>query len=78
VEAALGESHSYRYARELGQLGPVRVVRVVAGARRYEARCVTLGQRAGDVKPVDLHHQAGWLAHFGGQPVVAEGRRAAG
>nr|WP_225937983.1 GH3 auxin-responsive promoter family protein [Myxococcus sp. RHSTA-1-4] len=66
VERALCEGHHYRYARELGQLGPVRAVRVAEGARRYEARCIALGQRAGDIKPMDLHRQPGWSAHFSG------------
>ncbi len=66
VERALCEGHHYRYARELGQLGAVRAVRVVEGVRRYEARCVALGQRAGDIKPVDLHRLPGWADHFSG------------
>jgi hypothetical protein len=66
VERALAEGHHYRYARELGQLGPVRAVRVSEGARRYESRCIALGQRAGDIKPMDLHRQPGWSAHFSG------------
>ena len=57
------DSH-YRYARELGQLGPLRVLRVSGGARRYEARCIALGQRAGDIKPADLHRQPGWTNWF--------------
>ncbi|WP_224247727.1 GH3 auxin-responsive promoter family protein [Hyalangium gracile] len=64
IEQALREGFHYRYARELGQLGPVRAVRVSHGARHYEARCIALGQRAGDIKPTDLHRQPGWTAHF--------------
>ena len=64
IERALSEGHHYRYARELGQLGPVQALRVTEGARRYEARCIALGQRAGDIKPTDLHRQPGWTAHF--------------
>jgi hypothetical protein len=64
IERALLEGYHYRYARELGQLGPVVALRVSEGARRYEARCIALGQRAGDIKPTDLHHQAGWSAWF--------------
>ncbi|RKH60570.1 GH3 auxin-responsive promoter family protein [Corallococcus aberystwythensis] len=64
VERALCEGHHYRYARELGQLGPVRAVRVTQGTRRYESRCIQLGQRAGDIKPVDLHRQPGWTEWF--------------
>ncbi|WP_224362867.1 GH3 family domain-containing protein [Hyalangium versicolor] len=70
IERALREGFHYRYARELGQLGPVKAVRVTDAARRYEARCIALGQRAGDIKPADLHRQPGWTAHFasGGHP----------
>lgn len=64
LERALCEGYHYRYARELGQLGPVRAVRVTEGTRNYEARCIALGQRAGDIKPTDLHRQAGWSAWF--------------
>jgi hypothetical protein len=64
IERALREGHHYRYARELGQLGPVQALRVTEAARRYEARCIALGQRAGDIKPADLHRQPGWTAHF--------------
>jgi hypothetical protein len=64
VDHALSEGHHYRYARELGQLGPVRAVRVRQGSRRYEARCIHLGQRAGDIKPMDLHCQPGWTQWF--------------
>jgi hypothetical protein len=67
IERALCEGYHYRYARELGQLGPVRALRVSEGARHYEARCVALGQRAGDIKPTDLHRQAGWSAWFSQQ-----------
>ncbi|MBM7112889.1 GH3 family domain-containing protein [Archangium primigenium] len=64
LERVLCEGFHYRYARELGQLGPLRVLRVSGGARRYEARCIALGQRAGDIKPADLHRQPGWTNWF--------------
>ena len=67
LERALCEGYHYRYARELGQLGPVSALRVTEGTRRYEARCIALGQRAGDIKPTDLHRQAGWTAWFSQQ-----------
>ncbi|MGZ3457267.1 MAG: GH3 auxin-responsive promoter family protein [Archangium sp.] len=67
IERALCEGYHYRYARELGQLGPVRAIRVSEGVRRYEARCIALGQRAGDIKPTDLHRHAGWAAWFSEQ-----------
>jgi hypothetical protein len=69
LEARLSSGHAYGYARRLGQLGAVQAVRVQEGRARYESRCVALGQRAGDIKPTDLHRQPGWLAHFAGKPL---------
>ena len=64
LDRRLNDSHHYGYARQLGQLGPVRAVRVRDGARLYEARLAATGQRAGVIKPADLHPTPGWLAHF--------------
>lgn len=66
VERRLCEGHPYRYARALGQLGPVELVRVVNGARAYERACVKRGQRAGDVKPTPLHPARDWHTAFVG------------
>jgi hypothetical protein len=54
----------------LGQLGPVRVVRVLDGIRRYEQGCIQLGQRAGDIKPVALHRTPGWSTRFAETEVI--------
>jgi hypothetical protein len=63
VDDLLQENPHYRYCRELGQLGPVRVVPAPSdAAARYLQRCVALGQRAGDVKPATLHRERGWEA----------------
>ena len=51
LEQRLLENPSYRYCRDLGQLGPVTVVSLPQGYRRYVDSCVARGQRAGDVKP---------------------------
>lgn len=67
VEQALAAGHPYRYARELGQLGAVDVMRVKDGAQAYEAGCVRRGQRAGDIKPTPLHCRDGWDEVFGGE-----------
>jgi hypothetical protein len=64
LDRRLASSYHYGYARSLGQLGPVRAVRVRDGARRYEARLAALGQRTGVIKPADLHTLPGWLEHF--------------
>jgi hypothetical protein len=50
VDDALAGGHPYRYARQLGQLGPVEVVPIEQGLARFEAWRVACGQRAGDIK----------------------------
>lgn len=67
VEQRLAGGHPYRYARALGQLGPVDVMRIEQGARRYEAACVRRGQRAGDIKPTPLHLRDDWDDAFEGR-----------
>ncbi|MBM3458829.1 MAG: GH3 auxin-responsive promoter family protein, partial [Armatimonadetes bacterium] len=65
-ELALRQCYHYDYCRRLGQLGPVEAVAVRDAARRYLDRCASLGQRAGDVKPVALHRETGWRDYFRG------------
>ena len=66
VEAELSRNPCYRDAVALGQLAPVRVIRVAEGAaERYLERCRALGQRLGDVKPLALSRVAGWRAVLG-------------
>ena len=63
VEAELSRNPCYRDAVALGQLAPVRVIRVAEGAaERYLERCRALGQRLGDVKPLALSRVSGWDA----------------
>src|SRR5262249_7997938 len=53
LEAALAENYHYRYCRKLGQLAPLRVVRIERdGLATYLAVCQQHGQRLGDIKPV--------------------------
>ncbi len=65
LEVALGESHGYRYARNLGQLGPVRGLPVENGAERYLRARMAAGQRAGDIKPSHLDGSLDWSRIFG-------------
>jgi hypothetical protein len=70
LETALQENYHYRYCRELGQLGPVRVFRINRDAlAAYLSFCQTHGQRAGDIKPVALHRLGGWSQVFQGRMV---------
>lgn len=60
LDARLRENPHYAYCRDLGQLGPPRVVPVCDGQRSYLAGCEALGQKPGNVKPVALHRALGW------------------
>jgi hypothetical protein len=60
VERLLRASVHYDYCRRLGQLGPVKGIRVHDGAARYLKRCVALGQRPGNVKAAYLGREFGW------------------
>lgn len=67
LEEKLADSHPYRYARALGQLAPLEVVRVDDGTRRYEAGCIRRGARAGDIKPTPLSLRDDWDDVFEGR-----------
>lgn len=68
LEESLKENFQYRYCRDLGQLGPLRVFRIERGAlETYFTRCRTHGQRVGDVKPLLLQRFNGWGSAFEGK-----------
>lgn len=67
AEVCLAENFHYAYARRLGQLGPLRLVVVPDGAARFIARSADRGRRAGDVKPLVLSTEDGWLAALDGR-----------
>ena len=55
LESELRRNPHYAWCVDLGQLAPARVMRVGDGADdAYVQHCVTLGQRRGDVKPVEI------------------------
>lgn len=64
IEKRMRENHHYKYCRDLGQLDPLQGVLVKNGAALYLERCVSLGQRSGNVKPTMLHKTPGWLDWF--------------
>jgi GH3 auxin-responsive promoter len=76
IECALEENFHYRYARRLGQLGPLRVFAARNAEASYLAACMAGGQRAGDVKCVALDPRDGWTPKFEGH--FAGTRTAAG
>jgi hypothetical protein len=64
VETGLAENFHYRYARDLGQVLPVRICPVRNGQSTFVAACVARGQRAGAVKFVALDAHDDWTARF--------------
>ncbi len=68
IEGELCENHHYRYCRDLGQLGCLRVFRIRRGAAEtHQAVCRSGGQRAGDIKPAALHVMSDWSRRFEGR-----------
>jgi hypothetical protein len=71
IDVRLRQNHHYAYARDLGQLGPLRPVLVGADAEAvYLHGCEAMGQRAGNIKPSYLHKALGWRERFIGQQAV--------
>jgi len=68
LEAHFRQSHAYRYSRDLGQLGPVRVQQVTHLRERQLDILVARGQRLGDIKPSVLDRRPIWAATFGPRP----------
>ena len=67
VEHGLKENIYYRHARDIGQLGPLKIYVVNSGAsEKFIERCVNDGQKLGDIKPVSLDHRSGWSEWFNG------------
>jgi hypothetical protein len=64
LEQRFCEAMHYRYARELGQLGPVHAVAVQGGEQRYLAEQRRRGVRLGDVKPSGFDPRPGWVEVF--------------
>jgi hypothetical protein len=65
LEQRLCEAMHYRYARELGQLGPVTAQPVVNGEERFLRELARRGQRIGDIKPTAFDPRPGWGQVFG-------------
>jgi hypothetical protein len=67
IETGLAENFHYRYARRLGQLGPLRVFAARNAEAAYAAACAARGQRAGDIKPATLDARDAWTGKFHGR-----------
>lgn len=63
LDASLRESYHYDYARRLGQLAPLRMMRVRDGASTY-LRVKSATQTLGDIKIPALDREGGWSERF--------------
>lgn len=73
LEAALQANIHYRYCRQLGQLGPVRVFRATQNAPAgYLKGCHRRGLHIGGVKPLLLQRTSGWADDFDGYWLVPQ------
>jgi len=63
IDAALREAHHYDLARRLGQLAPLRMMRVRDGAATY-FRVKSVTQTLGDIKIPALDREQGWKNCF--------------
>jgi hypothetical protein len=70
LEQALRSNPHYAWCVDLGQLAPVRVIRVGSGASyAFVDACVASGQRLGDVKAASLSTASDWHERL---PALAE------
>jgi hypothetical protein len=66
LDGELERNPHYALCTRLGQLGPLRVVAVSAGAYDiYSQVLIKRGMRLGDVKPTTLSRLTGWSQHLG-------------
>jgi hypothetical protein len=71
LERALLQNVHYRYCRQLGQLNPVRVIRVGQGCHeRYLAAQHARGRPLGAIKPALLAAAGDWSRVFGGSTIL--------
>lgn len=68
LEQRLCQSHHYGYARQLGQLLPLRWQRVTNAWENYQQTLVAAGMRVGDIKPTVLDCRHPWDQIFAATP----------
>ena len=67
IELALRANPQYAYARDLGQLAPLRWLSHPQPLAIIEQNILSHGGRLGDVKPLALRRETFWLALFAGR-----------
>jgi len=66
VERRLCGNPQYAYARRIGQLEPLRLMRIERLLDRYTQIQLDQGVRLSDVKPPSLRNERAWIARLGG------------
>lgn len=67
LDEELSRNYHYRHARNLGQLGPIRIFKVNGnGADIYRRRMIEKGMKAGDIKLQMLSKDCRWESIFNG------------
>jgi len=61
VDRALRKNPQYEYARRLGQLEALTVLRIPNPAEAYQRWALARGQRLGNIKPLALHRNPDWI-----------------
>lgn len=64
IEQQLLTNPQYKYARHLGQLKPLSLVRINSPDVRYVAYCHSQGQQLGDIKPIALCTNKGLIEYL--------------
>ena len=68
LQKGLEENPYYRHAVAVGQLAPVEVALMDSNREPawtiYERRCLEMGQKCGDIKPMVLDRSTGWPKRF--------------
>jgi hypothetical protein len=64
LDSLLSANFHYDYCRRLEQLGPVEVIAVTDGVPTYLSACQSRGMKMGDIKPVALQTDLGWVSIF--------------
>lgn len=64
LDKILCDNYHYKYARKINQLGHVKIYFIQYGLKKYTERCVTEGQRLGDIKPMVIDKRLDWKDYF--------------
>lgn len=64
IDMDLSDNPQYAYARNLGQLGSVKVILCVEPYVSYEGSCMDKGMGLGDIKPASINPDENWHACF--------------